>query len=300
LTFLFRLGFVLKEGFTQLLRTRGPSTAIVIIVASTLLQLSLFLGITRGLDRALSSAKKKFELALFFAPSADASDRKRVSDLLASDPRVGEVKMVTKEEALQEFRGDPEIDRMIQALGENPLTDSLSVVLKDGEGGSLDDLVERLRREPGVEDVDYGKSAWETVSRLSRLARWVGWGLGGFVFLTALFIVSNTLTIALWARREDYLILARMGAPLWMKWGPYLWEGALQGLVGGVLTVVFLETVRRGAKVALQQYGGLDLLLGLPDGDWKGLYWTLLGLGVGLGVLGAFFALQKRWVREMQ
>ena len=97
MTFLFRLGFVLKEGFTQLLRTRGPSTAIVVIVASTLLQLSLFLGITRGLDRALATAKKKFELAVFFAPSADAGDRRRVAETLAADPRVGEVKVVTKE-----------------------------------------------------------------------------------------------------------------------------------------------------------------------------------------------------------
>jgi cell division transport system permease protein len=298
--FLSRLGFVLKEGFAQLFRTRGPSTAIVVIVTSTLLQLSLFLAITKGLDRALASAKRKFELTLFMEPSANASDRKRVQDLLVSDPRVAEVKVITKEEALQEFRSDPEIDRMVQALGENPLTDSLSAVLRTEAAGGLEDLVGRLKGEPGVDEVAYGKDEWETVSRLSRLTRWVGWGLGAFIFMTALFIVSNTLTIALWARREDYLIMARMGAPTWMKWGPYLWEGALQGLLGGILTVLVLETARRAAQAVLHRFGGLDALLGLTGGEGGGLYGTLLLLGVGLGVLGAFLALRQKWVKEMQ
>ena len=139
MNFLFRLGFVLKEGFTQILRTRGPSTAIVVIIASTLLQLSIFLGITRGLDRVLDSAQRKFEMALFLSSDANASDRKRVEALLTSDPRVAEVKVITKEEALQEYRGDPEIDRMIQALGEN-----CGIVVSDPETG---ECVFRFRKD---------------------------------------------------------------------------------------------------------------------------------------------------------
>jgi cell division transport system permease protein len=137
------------------------------------------------------------------------------------------------------------------------------------------------------------------MSRITRLARGAGLALGGFVFLAALFIVSNTLTIALWARREDYLILSRMGAPTWMKWGPYLWEGILQGFLGGVVAVAFLEAARRGAGMALKSFGGLDVVLDLPGGEWGSLYLILVGLGMALGFLGAFFALRKKWVREL-
>jgi len=295
-----RLLFVLKEGFLQLLRARGLSIAVVVIVAATLLQLSLFLGISRVLDHALGAAREKFEMAIFLAPASGAPDIKRIQEMLTSDNRVASVKLVSKEESLDEFRKDPEIDRMVQALGENPLTDSLTVILKKDAAESLDDLVNRLKADPNVEEVSYGKNEWETVARLSQAVRWVGLFLGGFVFLTALFIVTNTLALALWARRDDYILLSRMGAPLWMRWGPYLWEGTLQGFLGSLLTVVVLEGGRHWALSALQRYGGLDILLNLPANEWGGLYLTLGLLGMGLGTLGALFALRQKWAREIR
>lgn len=297
---LSRFFYVLKEGIFQLFRTRGLSTAIIVIVASTLLQLSFFIGLSRVLDHALGSAREKFEMAVFLAPSADPSDHKRLQDFLLNDSRVASFRLVTKEEALQEFRKDPEIDRMLQALGENPLTDSFTVVLRKDADDKLDDLVEKLKQDPKVEEVDYGKTEWETVSNITRLARWVGLVLGGFIFLTALFIVSNTLTLALWARREDFILMSRMGAPAWMRWGPYLWEGILQGLLGALAVVAFLEGLRHGAGMALQKYGGFDILLDLPAEEWKSLYLTLVLLGLILGFLGAFLALRKKWVREVR
>jgi cell division transport system permease protein len=121
MNFFPRLFFVLKEGFLQLFRTRGLTIAVIVIVAATLLQLSLFLGISRVLDRALLSARQKFEMVLFLSPSADPSDLKRIQDQVSTDPRVASVKVVTKEDALQDFRKDPQIDQMVQALGKIPL-----------------------------------------------------------------------------------------------------------------------------------------------------------------------------------
>jgi cell division transport system permease protein len=176
----------------------------------------------------------------------------------------------------------------------------LSVILKQDATEKLDDLVTRLKQDPKIEEVNYGKSEWETVSNLTLAARWVGLVLGGFIFLTAIFIVSNTLTLALWARREDFILLSRMGAPTWMRWGPYLCEGTLQGFLGAGVTVLLLEIIRHGAGMALQKYGGLDLWLNLPYQEWQSLYFTLALLGVILGAVGALLALQKKWVKEIQ
>jgi len=293
-----KLLYVLKEGFLQLFRARALSAMVVLTVASTLLQLSFFIGISKVLENALGSAREKFDMVVFLAPSAEAPDLQRIQDLLGNDPRVDSVHLVTKEEAVSEFRKDPEIDRMLQALGENPLTDSLTVLLRKETTEKLDDLVARLKQDPQVAEVDYGKSEWETMSNLTQLARWVGWILGGFIFLTALFIVSNTLTLALWARREDFLLMKRMGAPGWMRWGPYLWEGLLQGLLGSVIVVGVLESLRRGAGMVLQKYGGVDVLLKLPAGEWEKLYGTLVLLGVILGFFGALMALRKKVTKD--
>jgi cell division transport system permease protein len=295
-----RLIFVLKEGFRQLIRSKGLSVAVIVVVAGTLFQLSVFLGISKVMESALRSASEKFEMVLFLSPDAQLSDRQRLESLLAADPRVASVKVVTKEEAVQEFRKDPDIDQMLQALGENPLTDSFSVILKKDAGGNLDDLVEKLKKDPQIEEVNYGKGEWETVSSLTRTFRWVGFSLGGLIFFTSLFIVSNTLAIALWARREDLILVSRMGAPAWMRWGPYLFEGLCQGFLGSIPVVLILEAARHGLSPLLQKVGGFEALFEMPDGEWWSLYLTLVLLGLILGSLGALLALQKKWVKELQ
>jgi len=294
-----KLVFVLKEGLGQMVRFPGLSVAVVVIVAAALVQLSLFLGLSKVLDNALLSARQKFEMAVFLTPAAGQGDIQRLQDRLSADARIASVRVVGKEEALKDFRKDPDVDRMVQALGENPLTDSLSVVLKKDVSEKIDDLASDLKKDTAVEEVDYGKGEWEAVSNLSRLVRWVGWFLGGFVFLTALFIVSNALTLALWARREEWVLLSRLGAPAWMRWAPYLWEGLLKGLLGAGAGILVLVILKNTLGWFLPKSGGMEMFLNLPGIDWSSLYVTLIVLGALLGFAGALWAVQKKWVREL-
>ncbi len=294
-----KLVYVFKEGLNNMIRFPGLSMAVVVIVGAAIIQLSVFLGLSRVLDNALLSARQKFEMAVFLAPATGPVDIQRLQTRLTNDPRVASVRIIGKDEALKDFRKDPDVDRMVQALGENPLTDTLSVILKKDVSDKIDDLAEDLKKDPSVEEVDYGKGEWETVSNLSRLARWVGWFLGSFVFITALFIVSNALTLALWARREEWVLLSRLGAPAWMRWGPYLWEGTLKGLLGAGGGILVLEVFKSVLSWALPKSGGAEIFLNLPDINWWSLYLTLILLGGLLGLAGALWAVQKKWVREL-
>jgi cell division transport system permease protein len=295
-----KLVYVLKEGLAQMVRFPGLSMAVVVIVAAALVQLSLFVGMSKILDNALVSARQKFEMAVFLNSGAGPADLQRIQSRLSTDPRVASVRVVNKDDALKDFRKDPDVDRMVQALGENPLTDTISVVLKKDVSEKIDDLAEALKKDPAVEEVDYGKGEWETVSNLSRLARWVGWFLGGFVFLTALFIVSNALTLALWVRREEWVLLSRLGAPSWMRWGPYLWEGLVKGLLGAGVGILVLELLKYVLAWFLPKTGGLEIFLNFPGMDWSGLFFTLILLGALLGFSGSLWAVRKEWAGVMK
>src|ERR1700722_6692062 len=142
-----RFFYVIREGIRQMVRAKGLSVAVVMTVAAALFQLSIFLGIDLGLERALASAQENFQMVVFLSPSAKGADRDRIQALLNADPQVASVKVVTRDEALAEFRKDPEIDQMIQALGENPLPDSFDVTLKKDAAGHVADLVANLQKD---------------------------------------------------------------------------------------------------------------------------------------------------------
>src|SRR5665213_3641749 len=182
MNFIFRLGYVIKEGILQVIRAKGLSVAVVVIVAATLFQLSLFLGVSRVLDHLFASVNQKFEMAVFLSASTTQADRTRIQDFLFHDPRVGSAQLVTKEDALADFRKDPTIDQMVKVLGENPLTDSFTVVLKDGAAAQADSLAADLKKDSSVDDVSYGKGEWETISNLIKVIRWAGLLMAGLVF----------------------------------------------------------------------------------------------------------------------
>jgi hypothetical protein len=66
-----------------------------------------------------------------------------------------------------------------------------------------------------------------------------------------------------------------------------------------VIVTLVLEVIRRAAGEALQKYGGFDILNALPAEEWISLYLHLMVMGIVIGAMGAFWALQKKWVKEI-
>ena len=284
-----RMTFVLTEGWARLGREGRRTLVVSGIVGAVLLQVALVLLVVRGLDRAFQTVQGRFELTVFMVPKAQPVDRDRVQKLMVSDIRVAAVRVVTKEQALDEFRQDPEVDRMVRALGENPLSDSLTANLKPGGTESLDDLLSRLKADPAVEEVDSGNGEWAAVAHLGHSARILGalWCL--LVLLGAWWAVGGTLSLVSRTQRPEAVLLQRLGAPPWALSGPFIWEGILQGLLGALaagLGVGFL-----GVLMNFVGSDGLLLELFKPEpSDWILLAWVLAILGGLLGGLGAWGA----------
>jgi cell division transport system permease protein len=235
---------------------------------------------------------------VYLHPDAGPSDRDRVRRILETDPKVASVKVVTKEESLEEFRHDPEVERMVKALGENPLNDSLSAALKPGMVESLDDLLARLKADSAVEEVDSGSGEWQAVSRLGRSARFLGALWCVLMLLAAGWTVSSTLSLVSRAHREEFQLLERLGAPPWALTGPFLWEGVLQGLLGALTAMLGVVLLALVFTAVVGPSGLLQSFLNPPWKDWFGMGLVLAGLGGLLGGYGAWAAGRRMTRRE--
>ncbi|MEE9227988.1 MAG: permease-like cell division protein FtsX [Acidimicrobiia bacterium] len=139
-------------------------------------------------------------------------------------------KLATWEEFQIFFADQPEL---IQEADASAMPASVRVELIDNETHAT--VVARLSRIPGVDDVDEATDAIEDTLEASRLLNTGGIVLGVALGLSAVVMISNTVRMAIYARREEIGIMKLVGASNWFVRTPFLLEGLVEGLVGGAL-----------------------------------------------------------------
>ena len=207
---------------------------------------------------------------------------------------VDRVVVVSKEAALERFsEGVGRGAALLSGLPENPLPASLEISLvpelRSAEG--LERVVAALTGLPGIEALSSGLDWVEGYLRAVALVRGVALGLGAILGFAALLIVSNTIRLAIVSRRDELELLSLVGASRAFIGTPFLIEGVIQGLLGGLAALLVLFGLFHLVLPGLEF--GLALLLGgvAPHFFDAGSALLLLAGGGGLGLLGSGAAL---------
>ena len=211
-------------------------------------------------------------------------------------PEVDKVAFVSRDQAFERFRQRLGDDAgLIEGLGPDVLPASLEISLADQSRNqaAVTAVVDRLRVDHRFTDLQYGQGWLEKLEAFLLLLRVSGAALGGFLVFAALVIVANTIKLTLYARQDELDAMVMVGATSLFIKLPFLVEGALQGVLGG-LTALGLSFLV--FEVALQKsLGSLLLITGIDTIHFLPLLWQImliLGGGV-IGLLGSLFALRK-------
>lgn len=248
------------------------------------------------LDALVASLGGQVEFTVYLAPDATPEQVAQLEQALSQRTNGGAVKRVSPAEALGRLVSElGEQGAALEGLSDNPLPWSLEVAVPPAvrEGGQLEDLAEKVRGLAFVTGVDYGQEALERLTLISRALKLAGTIAFALVFLTTVIIVSATLQLAIFSRREEIEIQKLVGGTDRFVRMPFLIEGAVQGTVAALLSfglvfglVRYLESAK-GDAVAFVRLGGHIAA------DWPRLVGEQLGLGVALGLLGSFVAVRR-------
>ncbi|MDX2011491.1 MAG: permease-like cell division protein FtsX [Myxococcaceae bacterium] len=270
----------------------------VIAVASLTLALVGF-GVARlaraQLDTLVDALGGAVELTVYLADGAEAEQVDALGAALTQRTG-GTVTKVSPAEALGRLVTQlGEDGRGLTDLPDNPLPWSLELSLPRGarEPRALAELAEKTRALPFVTGVDYGQEALERLTLIARALEVASLVVFTLVFLTAVIVVSATLQLAIFARREEIEIQKLVGATDRFVRVPFLLEGALQGVVAAGLALLSVVALVRW----LDGQGGELLAFARVRGglvvDWARLAGELFGAGVALGLAGSFIAVRR-------
>lgn len=242
----------------------------------------------RPLERSLGAAE---QLVVYLRPGLSPQAQSAAQSAARSLSGVAEVDLVTPEQAADELSKDPAVKSALALLGENPLPPALKVRLEVGSSGEVAAAAAQLQALDGVDEVDQGETAVENLLKVSRVARAVFLGLMALFSVAALLIVAAVLRLSAWSRREELGIMRLVGAGRGFIRAPFLLEGLLQGLVGGILAAAALAGLQTWLESALRSALGVDTAALLSAGMDVWLAAGLVLATGALGLLGAAVAL---------
>lgn len=271
-------------------------TAAIGTVAVSLTIVAFFSIVVLNIQKLAAHWSDEIQVVAFLDEEPGAARLAEWRAMIARMPEVEGVVYVTRQEAFRRFgkRLAGDVD-LLEGFEADILPASLEIALKDRfrTRHGVEAVVQRLRQNPDFSDFSYGQDWLERFESFLNLLRLAGATLGGFLLFAALFIVSNTIKLTLYARREELEIMALVGGtPFFIK-TPFLLEGALQGVLGGLLAVagafVLFQGFLRQGLAAFLLFSGGDQILFLSFSQ-QGL---LVLAGLLLGLFGSALSLRK-------
>lgn len=291
-----RLRFFVTQALHGLWRSAGVTSLSVVTIGVALAILAVFFVALDNLARVAEQLGREVEVSAYLQRdlSPEVIEARRAE--VATWQEIQGVLVLSSSAAMAQFRDVLGRDAVIlEGLPVDVLPPSLELRLAD-RGWRVEEvrsLGERLLELGGVEDVRYGQEDIERLNALLSFARASALVVSLVLCLAVILLVSNTIRLAVYARRDEIEIMSLIGATDAFVRTPFVIEGGIQGFLGGLLTCLVLVSLRealvQGLSVGLSYaYGPLELEFVPTE-----FFLYALILGTGLGLVGSLFAAGK-------
>jgi cell division transport system permease protein len=218
---------------------RSPllSTLSVITIAFSLFAFGLFGLLVLNVDRSLRGVEEHVEIVAFLADGTLPESISAAMGDISAFPEVARVEQVSPEQALARARAElPEFQDVFDA---SFLPPSIEVRLKEGhrDPATVKDISQRIQTYPFVDDVRYGEDWVKKLYDIRNIAGAAGIALGLLFAAVAIIIIGTTIRMTVLARTREISIMRLVGATDGFVRFPFLIDGFLKGLVGGLLAL---------------------------------------------------------------
>lgn len=239
-----------QTAFVAFKRAPLLSALSVTTIAFSLFAFGLFGLVALNIRNALEKVEERVEIRAFISEGTSFEDIAQAADSIKKYPDVLRVDIVTQEQALA--RAKTELGEFSDVFESSFLPASLDVKLRDGrrDPATVKRVADEVRTLPFVDDIRFGEEWITQLYRLRNIAGVAGAALGLAFAAVAVIIIGATIRMAVLSRSREISIMRLVGATDGFIRRPFLIEGAIKGILGGLLALLLTYLAMR----LLQQY----------------------------------------------
>lgn len=275
------------------------ATVSVITLSLFIVSLSFLIGITT--QSILQNMRGKVNVSVSFNPDVTEERIMEIKNELSKFKKeIASVEYISRDDALKQFLADsgndPIITKAIEEIGENPLLASLVIKAVTAEDYPL--IVEQIKKSSFQNDVsrinyEKNKKIFDRLEHINKTIKSAGLALGSLFIFVAILITFNAIRITIYSHRQEFEVKRLVGASnLYVKM-PFVFEGALYGLIAALVTVALISGVAYYVSPFTQG--------AVSQGNFMRIYfdyflYILAGvilLGISLGVVSSAIAIRR-------
>ncbi|MDP4109098.1 MAG: permease-like cell division protein FtsX [Bacillota bacterium] len=286
------ISYFLRQGVGSIFSHGFMSFAAVTVMMACLIITGSFSLVAFNIDHMIAKVESQSEITVYIDEALPTGDAQALKDTIASAANVSKAVFVSKEQALSEFRKElGEDSSLVDGLqDDNPLRNSYRIFIKDVK--FYGETVEALKKIPQVASVVSRKDITDRLIKVRSVVNAVSFVLIVMLGTVSLFIISNTVKLATFTRREEIAIMKMVGATNNFIRAPFVVEGFLLGLTSSV-TAFF-------AQWGIYYYLGKTISAGFGlfalvpfSGVSQTAFLFFLASGTFVGTAGSLLAIRK-------
>jgi cell division transport system permease protein len=289
-----RITFFLREAARAMRRNAAPTFAALATVLVTTLVVGVFIPAVEVTNDAANTVRSRLIVDVYMKTGATPADEARVRKEIQAIPHVKSVAFESKAQAYAQQ--SKQNAAAYQLLGANPLPDTFHVypdnpnnvlaihaaLTPPSSGGTID---------PSIQSVSNKKGYTRRALELTSAVKWGGLAFALLLTIASVLLIANTIRLSLYARRREVEVMKLVGATDWFIRWPFVIEGVIVGLAGGVLAIVVLGVV----KVALLDplFSGWSLVSQIRTIAFPALIAVMLAASVAVSAFGSGLSLRR-------
>lgn len=289
----WNFSYFCREGCGNIFLHGFMSFAAIGIIAACLLITGSMALISMNIAHKIQELQNDSEIIIYLDESVSRNDAVAFEQKLLKISNVSKAEFVPKEQALEKWKkefGDK--NSLLDGFDDknNPLRDGYQIHLKDI--AKVEGTVQNIQKMDGVANVRVNEDTISMLVKIRKVFQVISVGLIIALGGISLFIISNSIKLALFSRREEIAIMKMVGATDWFIRWPFIIEGFIIGVIGGIIAFLAEWALYERMSITIQNMIGAFKMMAFSS-IWLSVFGVFMLVAILIGVVGSVLTIRK-------